>query len=292
MSQVAFLLSLTSITAVEAFKLMGVIAHLVYIYRMGPNYKSELDSLRLKFATSTLTATYRDICGALKNANGMKVGILGFKEYPIRARAEEDIASGDFLARIRGYLIKVAVKSYDFTVLGFFGGLHLIVAGILPTSGVMATLIKSLALASCLILALTVFAIGCEASMNYARLSSYGLAHHNPRMYVSRERVDNTLAEAGTLAGIVVAAVYIDTATLSYLSTSKIADFALPDLAGLGGLFNDFYHSFMTFIFSTQIVPVGVLAKLFVINVTVQGILVLIVGLTSYGSTSPEAGSK
>jgi hypothetical protein len=137
---------------------------------------------------------------------------------------------------------------------------------------------------SCATLVGIIFFNCIEAVVNYARVTSYGLAHHNPRAFASGRAPNRFLLEAATLGGLAVAAVYVDTCVMSFLSSSKLTSFGMPgDSASyVPGLFNDFYASFLTFIFSTPLTPQAALAKLFVLIVSLQGIFVLVVGAAAF----------
>jgi hypothetical protein len=272
----------------EAYKVYAVAVHLLWINANGSLYRQVL----LELGDRGSEPTTADVHEALRTIGADRVTALGFKEFRALADAGRWAASPRRAIRLKGRVLRVAVKAFDFTVLGSIGGLALFVAG-LAQGGQPDGTLTVVGLVSCLLLQLTIVLICLEATVNYARLSSYGLLHHNPRLAASGRPVNRFLAEAATLVGVSAAAVYIDSAVLVFLANSNLSDFGTPDRwTGAVGVFNAIYETSMTFVLSSPLAPADVIGRLFVLFVTGQGILILVLALTALASASGEPRSS
>jgi hypothetical protein len=139
-----------------------------------------------------------------------------------------------------------------------------------------------------IILALISLMIAVEVTVNYIRLSSYGLAHHNPRAFASARDPRPLMWEAAALVGIVAMCVFVDASIVSFTATTGTADFDKLDLQGWGGLFNSFYSAFMTLIFSTPLDPNAIAAKVTIIFISLQGLAILVLAFTAFGAAKAD----
>lgn len=275
---------LTLIAAICSFKAWAVVLHIKWIFFNGQQYLAELDALKSQVAANASFAPSEDdLWAAITAAHGDKVAVMGFKEHRAHAKARSlRVAGRNTTAR----LLRLLAKFYDFTVLGFVAGASLVIAGV--AEGASPSMLVIAAGAWLAVALQAIVLLNCaEATVNYAVLSSYGLAHHSPLRYIRGSRKDDFLFEVLVLVGLVTAALFVDTVVMSFLSTSQTVSFDLNDIEGLSGLFNCFYSSFMTFIFSTPIAAEDIVAKCFVIVVSVQGAMVLILALTAFANATP-----
>jgi hypothetical protein len=296
--------------AIMLHKLAAVIKCIAWISINGREFKEKLITLRadLRRRYTGRQATYGDICYVLWNVggdkrqsypakqryimralkaydNGMQFAAMGFKEYRPLAYAERLMTSTDKAAqRRRGQAIRWLTRSYDFVPLGFVGGVLVILSGTVTRECHIHTAIWTLGLSIELIMILIITSIGVESMVNYAAMGSYGQAHHDCRSFVSDDLSGGFVVEVATLVGVAVAALYVDLAGISILSTTHLGRLGPIGAEGFGGLFNAFYNAFLTIIFSTQLTPSGPLGKLLVIFITLHGIAIIIVGVTAFST--------
>jgi hypothetical protein len=218
--------------------------------------------------------------------SGIHLTLLGYKESKMRAKSEKLVASGERRNKLYGHAIALLIQVYDFVIIGFFGGLILVVDGTRHAKlHTVSNPLRAAALVDASILMLCVLCIAVEATVNYATMQSYGLAHHNPRAYASGVSKGPYIVEVATLAGLAIASIYVDTAVLSMISACWTGTFNVGHLCGPSGLFNSLYESFLTYIFSTNLMPTSAPGRAFVIAVSLQGIALLVVAVAAFANS-------
>jgi len=291
----ALLTAAIAVVALSLYKLCVVVKHVRWIHRRGADYGARLVGLRtyrqyLTAAGSPPAAlTDADIHAELMDPalNGDAVALLGFKEFKGRARAEGLRHATNRGARLAGRALTAAIWVFDFVRVGLVSGIVVLLAGVLLPDTGQEGLLRWTGAAVCLVLELTVLVICAEATVNFASMGSYALAHHDPIRFVDDPQPSRFIAELNTLVGLALAAVFIDAVTLSFIGNAQLATFADHDLLGWDGVLASLYHAAMTFIFSTQLEPSSPLAMLYVLVVSLQGIAVLVVAVAAWSGATP-----
>jgi hypothetical protein len=267
--------------ALQVHKAFAILKHILWIYRFGRHYADLLVSLRRQPGN----VSERDVYLILIETGGHKLSWLGFKEYNLRIAAMGLRESSYLQRRLVGRLIQSLIVVYDFVILGFLGGVALICVGLyLHTGKGQCVVLKVLGSISCALLMLTVVIICIEATVNYARLTSFGLAHHNPKAFASGRDIDPFLTEIATLVGVSLAAVYLDACTLFFLYSADMLEGFVVDRVDL----MDFlYHSFMTFVLSGQLSVTNPVGEVWTVLVTLHGIAVVVIAVAAFSSATP-----
>lgn len=266
---------------IEIYKAQAVLKHIRWITKNGRGYLISLAAAR----TAKLPASDRTVLNVLTSVGGDRLTKLGFKEYRARVVARDLMLSSRVGPVVLGAMIRAALQVYDFVVLGALGGAALIWLG--ATSTKRDPVAVASGLFSCIVLSIVVLLICAETVASHASMSSYGLAHHNPKAFIDGRRENAFLYEIGTLAGVAIAAVYVDAAILSFLSTTDLTTFGVVDASGPGNLFNCLYYSFQTFLLSTPLNPTATLGRMFILIGYSQGVFVAILALAALTSSTP-----
>jgi hypothetical protein len=173
--------------------------------------------------------------------------------------------------------------------LSLIGAVLLIVTG--TTQSVWLTtevgqVLATVALLNSILLIAIPLVLAVEATFHYAQVGLYAFSFHRPLSYINQPRVNTFADELAILIGLAVCALFVDGAAINAQSTIG-RSFNTEGLAGIGGLFSDAYHAFMTFIFSTQLAPSNAWGQGTVILISLQGIGLLVLALAAFTSTSP-----
>lgn len=286
MANYASLVVPTALAALLSYKAVAVVKHVGFIARKGNQLRIALDRRRAICQFYGVPASNQDVINLLRPIGGDRLTSFGFKEYRVRAWIDRNGGAPAWTRRSAAMIGKILVQVYDFVVLGSLAGIVLVWSGFTARDSSLSVPISIAGLVVAVLLAFISMVIAIDASVNYFSLSAYGLAHQNPRAYISGSPLSGPLIEALTIIGTAGSCVYVDTTIISFLATAGIADFGEADLAGgPGGIFNSFYTAFMTFIFSTPLSPDSIVGRVVVIFVSIHGLAVLILAVTAFGSS-------
>lgn len=283
------LVVLSVVGLVVIYKAVAVVWHVKYLFYEGPALRRALDAKRSAWLStpSAPPAQDRDVLDVLRTVDGDKLMFVGFKEYRLRAWAESKRALPRRRSRLVGRAVQFAVLLFDFVVLELGAGIVLVLAGFI--SGVPGYLpIQIIGSIVAVALSVIVSTIALEATVSYFRLASYGLAFQNPKAFISGRDRNGLIIEILAIVGMAAACIYTDGIILSFLATVGIEQLGEDDLAGPSGIFNCFYTSFMTFIFSTPVSPTSVLGRAIVMLVSIQGLAALVLAITAFGSAKVD----
>jgi hypothetical protein len=266
-------------------KLVVMYRHLPWVYEHGRAYRRLLDNLREQEEKVDLSDLYEEVLSIGPD----RIWPFGVNDYKARVRSRRHLEAPSMARRLRGYMLIVGLLLFHVIGLSLVGAVLLIVTG--TSQSAWATAEGGLVLAwialanSILLITIPVF-LAVEASFHYAQVGLYAFSFHRPLSYINEPRVNTFADELAILVGLAVCAIFVDGVAINAQSTIG-RSFDTDGLAGIGGLFSDAYHAFMTFIFSTQLEPSNAWGQGTVILISLQGIGLLIVALAAFTSTSP-----
>ena len=212
---------------------------------------------------------------------------FGVNEFKARVLWRRHIEAPFMTRRAKGYLWLVGLLLFHVIALSWIGALLLIVTG-MTQSGWLTTeagpVIAWLGLLNSVVLITIPVFLAIEAILHYAQMGLYAFGFHRPLSYINDPRVNTFADELAILIGLALCALFVDAAAINVQSTIG-RSFNTYGLTGIGGLFSDAYHGFMTFIFSTQLQPANVWGQVTVILISLQGIGLLVLALAAFTST-------
>jgi hypothetical protein len=191
--------------------------------------------------------------------------------------------------RLRGYVLIVGLLLFHVIGLSLAGAVLLIVTGATQSAWTIedvGPVLASVALVNSVLLITIPVMLAVEANFHYAQVGLYAFSFHRPLSYINRPRVNTFVDELAILIGLTMGALFVDAVAINAQSSIG-QSFSTKGLAGIGDLFSDAYHAFMTFIFSTQLVPSNTWGQVTVILISLQGIGLLVLALAAFTSTSP-----
>jgi hypothetical protein len=266
-------------------KLVVMYLHLPWVYVHGRAYRGILDDLRQQKGD----VGFSDLYAAVLSLGPDRIWPFGVNEYKARALWRCHLESPSIARRMRGYLLIVELLLFHVVGLSLIGAVLLIVTGA-TLSGWLSTevgpLIAWIARVNSILLIAIPVLLAVEANLHYAQVGIYAFGFHRPLRYVNGPRANNFVDELAILISLAVCGVFVDAVAISAQSTIG-RSFDTDGLAGIGGLFSDAYHAFMTFIFSTQLEPSNTWGQGTVILISLQGIGLLVLALAAFTSASP-----
>jgi hypothetical protein len=271
--------------AVLILKLVVMYLHLPWVYVHGRAYRRLLDNLRQREESVELSDLYEEVLSLGPD----RIWPFGVNEFKARVLWRRHLESPSITRRLRGCLLIVGLLLFHTVGLSLIGALLLIVTGATQSDWLtteIGAVIATLALLNSVLLMTVLLLLAVEASLHYAQMGLYAFGFYRPLSYINAPRVNTFADELAILVGLTMCALFVDAAALNAQSTIG-GSFSTEGLAGIGGLFSDAYHAFMTFIFSTQLEPSNTWGQVTVILISLQGIGLLVLALAAFTSTSP-----